>query len=130
LKSRFDRNRFIKRLQLEHDVTDKSRQQFISRFNAILTLKSMQQGNRKERFRLGKIKQRIVMERKSLNDKMATLRAIDPQNALQRGFALVYRKDGSLIKSISDISEKDIIYTHVADGSVTSEVTAKERKRD
>lgn len=130
LKSRFDRNRFIKRLQLERDVTDKSRQQLINRFSAILKLKTMQQGNRKERFRVEKIKQRVVMERKSLNDKMATLRAIDPQNALQRGFALVYRKDGSLIKSISDISEKDIIYTRVADGSLVSEVTAKENIRD
>ncbi len=130
LKSRFDRSRFIKRLQIEHDATNKSRQQLLARFNAVLTLRTMQHGNRRERFMIEKIKQRIAMERKSLNDKMATLRAIDPQNALQRGFALVYRKDGSLIKSISDISEKDVIYTQVADGSLTSEVTAKERKRD
>jgi exodeoxyribonuclease VII large subunit len=130
LKSRFDRNRFIKRLQLERDVSDKSRQQLIKRFGAILKLKTMQQGNRKERFRVEKIKQRVDMERKSLNDKMATLRAIDPQNALQRGFALVYRSDGNLIRSIQDIAEKDIIYTRVADGSLVSEVTAKESKRD
>jgi exodeoxyribonuclease VII large subunit len=130
LKSRFDRSRFIKRLQIEHDATNKSRQQLLTRFNAVLTLRTMQHGNRRERFMIEKIKQRIAIERKSLNDKMATLRAIDPQNALQRGFALVYRKDGSLIKSISDISEKDVIYTQVADGSLTSEVTAKERKRD
>jgi exodeoxyribonuclease VII large subunit len=79
LKGRFDRNRFIKRLQLAHDLTDKSRQQLISRFSAIFKLKAMQQGNRKDRFKIEKIRQRIVMERKSLSDKMATLRAIDPQ---------------------------------------------------
>ena len=128
LKNRFDRNRFIKRLQMERDTVEKIQQRLISRFSATLKLKAVQQGNRKDRFKIEKVRQRIFVERKSLNDKMATLRAIDPQQALQRGFALVYRQDGSLIKSINDISEKDIIYTRVADGSVISEVTAKEQK--
>jgi exodeoxyribonuclease VII large subunit len=90
----------------------------------------MQQGNRKERFRIEKIRHRILMERTNLNNKMATLRATDPQNALQRGFALVFRQDGRLIKSIHDIAEKDIITTQVADGTLISEVTSKECKRD
>ena len=34
------------------------------------------------------------MARTSLNDKMATLKAIDPQTVLQRGFALVYGRTG------------------------------------
>lgn len=69
-----------------------------------------------------------MVERKSLNDKMATIRATDPQNALQRGFALVYRQDGQLIRSIHDINKNDTIRTQVADGTVISEVVAKEAK--
>ena len=130
LRSRFDQNRFIKRLQIERDTHVKTRQQLASCFNATIKLASTRLDNQKDRFRVEKIRQRILVERKSLTDKMATLRATDPQNALQRGFALVYRKDGSLIKSIRDITEKDIITTHVADGTLISEVTAKECKRD
>jgi exodeoxyribonuclease VII large subunit len=126
LKGRFDKNRYIKRLQVESDSHDKSCHQLLSRFTAAVKLLTMQQGNRKERFRVEKVRQRILVERKSLNDKMATIRATDPQNALQRGFALVYRQDGQLIRSIHDINKNDTIRTLVADGSVISEVVAKE----
>lgn len=128
LKGRFDKNRYIKRLQVESDSHDKSSQQLLNRFTAAVKLLTMQQGNRKERFRIEKVRQRILVERKSLNDKMATIRATDPQNALQRGFALVYRQDGQLIRSIHDIHDHDTIRTQVADGTVISEVVAKEAK--
>lgn len=126
LKGRFDKNRYIKRLQVESDSNDKSCQQLLNRFTAAVKLLTMQQANRKERFRVEKVRQRILVERKSLNDKMATIRATDPQNALQRGFALVYRQDGHLIRSIHDITKNDTIRTQVADGTVISEVVAKE----
>jgi exodeoxyribonuclease VII large subunit len=128
LKDRFDKNRYIKRLQVESDSNDKTRQQLQNRFTAAVKLMTLQQGNRKGRFRAEKVRQRILVERKSLNDKMATIRATDPQNALQRGFALVYRQDGQLIRSIEDINKNDTIRTQVADGTVISDVVAKEAK--
>ena len=66
------------------------------------------------------------MARTSLNDKMATLKAIDPQTVLKRGFALVYSQQGTLVRSIADVAEKQLIQTRLADGSLISEVTAKE----
>ncbi len=128
LKGRFDKNRYIKLLQLESDSHDKTQQQLLNRFNAAVKLLTMQQENRKNRFRVEKIRQRILTERKSLNNKMATIRATDPQNALQRGFALVYRQDGQLIRSIHEIHKHDTIRTQVADGIVISEVVTKEAK--
>lgn len=126
LKNRFDRERFIRRVKLERDGISKSQQQMKTRFLAALRIKTVQQTNFRERFRLEKIRYLIISERNSLNDKMATLKAIDPQTVLQRGFALVYRQDGHLIRSVDDIKEKDTIRTHLADGAVVSEVIAKE----
>jgi exodeoxyribonuclease VII large subunit len=104
----------------------KSQQQMKMRFLSALRVKVMQHKNLKGRFRLEKFRYVINSERKSLNEKMATLKASDPQSALQRGFALVYRWDGHIVRSVHDINEKDIIRTHLADGAVVSEVTAKE----
>lgn len=105
------------------------RQNLDQGFKFALKLKAIQLDGLKSRFKPEKILHRLATENKSLNEKMATIRASDPQNALQRGFALVYRQDGQLIRSINDVSEKDRLYTHLFDGSVVSEVTAKENKR-
>lgn len=84
----------------------------------------------KSRFQKERFLQRLQSERKSMLEKMATLKAADPQIALKRGFALVYRPDGKLIRSINDITEKEKICTHLADGSLISEVTSKEEKHE
>jgi NAD(P)-dependent dehydrogenase (short-subunit alcohol dehydrogenase family) len=57
----------------------------------------------------------------------ATLRALIEEFVSREWSEL---KDGRLIKSIHDIDEKDIITTRVADGTLISEVTAKECKND
>lgn len=126
LMNRFDRERFLRRVKSEQNNIIKSQQQMKMRFLSALRVKVMQQKNLKGRFRLEKFRYLINSERKSLNEKMATLKASDPQIALQRGFALVYRQDGHIVRSVYDINEKDIIRTHLADGAVVSEVTAKE----
>jgi len=82
----------------------------------------------KKRFQPEKIRNLLSMERRNLAAKAAVLKASDPENALQRGFALVYRQDGKLIRSIQDIQEHDSLRTHVADGVVISDVIAKEAK--
>lgn len=130
LKQRFERERFIKRIQAEYELNAKTTVQIRNKFFAVLNIKTMKHGSQKDRLRIEKIRHYISMEQKGLNDKMATLKAFDPQSALQRGFALVHRKDGKLVKSINDISEKDILYTSVADGSIKSEVISMEDKHE
>jgi exodeoxyribonuclease VII large subunit len=95
----------------------------------VLKVKTMQLKTMRDRFRMEKIQQRITIARKSLNEKMATIRAFDPQNALKRGYALVYQGDGVLVRSIHDVAENDTLYTHLADGSIVSQVKAKETER-
>jgi exodeoxyribonuclease VII large subunit len=126
MKQRFDRERFLRRVKSDLDNLNKSLLQMKSRFIAQLRSRIVQQTAFKDRFKLEKIQYRINTERKSLNEKMATIKASDPQNALQRGFSLVYSQNGALVRSLNDIYEKDILRTRLADGTVISEVTAKE----
>lgn len=127
---RFDKERFLRRLIFERDINEKNRQQLKNRFLFSIRLRSMALATMKSRFRQERIFFRIEMLRNSLNNKMATLKAIDPQTVLQRGFAIVYGSDGVFIRSIDDISENQIIITHLSDGKFISEVTNKEINRD
>ena len=126
LKQRFEKERFLRRLAVDRDRNDRNRQQLNTRFFAALRMEKMLVANLKGRFKEERIQHRITLARNSLNDKMATLKAIDPQTVLQRGFALVYSQHGNLVRSIGDVAEKQIIHTRLADGSLVSEVTAKE----
>ena len=130
LKIRFERERFLRRLQIEHDGNRRFICQFNNRFLAVYDAKRMKQEHFKDRLKIEKITNRISMERKSLIEKMSTLKATDPQMALQRGFALVYNQNGQLIRSINDVAIKDAIRTSVADGFITSEVTFKGDKHE
>ena len=130
LKQRFDKERFLRRLLVERESNLKNHQQLRSRFHSALRMKSLEIANLKGRFKEERILLRIGVARNSLNDKLATLKAIDPQSVLQRGFALVYGRNGALIRSIEDVAEKEIITTRLADGSLLSEVTAKEANRE
>lgn len=126
LKQRFEKERFLRRLAVERERNEKNRQQLKARFFSAFKMKSMLLANIKGRLKQERVLQRIALARTSLNDKMATLKAIDPQTVLKRGFALVYSQQGTLVRSIADVAEKQIIQTRLADGSLISEVTAKE----
>ena len=130
LRIRFERERFLRRLQVEQDRNSKVSLQLKNRFRSLNDVKFMKYRHIKDRLKIEKILHRICIEKKSLDEKMATMKASDPKSALQRGFALVYRQDGKLIKSITDVNEKDKINTNVADGYITSEVTLKGGKHE
>jgi exodeoxyribonuclease VII large subunit len=130
LKQRFDRDRFLRRLAVERERYGKNSRQLRSQFGSALRIEMMQLAGFRNRLKADRVRQRIVMARTSLTDKMATLRAIDPQTVLQRGFALVYGRNGALVRSISDVAEKESIHTRLADGTLVSEVTAKETNRE
>jgi exodeoxyribonuclease VII large subunit len=126
LKQRFERDRFLRLLFAERERNEKNRNQLKARFVTAVRLKSIKIGNLKDRFKEDRIRQRIAVARNSLHEKMSVLKAVDPQTALQRGFALVYGQKGNLIRAINDVAEKEIIHTRLADGTIVSEVTAKE----
>ncbi|QXE87361.1 exodeoxyribonuclease VII large subunit [Geomonas nitrogeniifigens] len=127
LKVRFTRERFLRHIKEEGVTLTRTDQQIRERFRSAMRLRSSHLTGIRDRFRLEKYRYFINTERKSLNDKLAVLRAIDPKNALQRGFALVYRADGSLARSIVDVAASDRLRTRLADGYITSEVTSKEQ---
>lgn len=52
--------------------------------------------------------------------------ASDPERILSRGFGLVYREDGRLVRSLEDIQEGDSVKTRLKDGTFDSKVTKKE----
>ena len=53
----------------------------------------------------------------------ARVGAVDPAVQLARGWSITRRRDGSVIRSVSDVSPDEPITTAVADGVVTSTVT-------
>jgi exodeoxyribonuclease VII large subunit len=52
----------------------------------------------------------------------ARLQALSPVAVLERGYALVLADDGSLIRSVSQLSTSDRITTRLADGTFASRV--------
>lgn len=76
----------------------------------------------RNRFRKEIILNSILVEKNNIQTKYKTLTASDPKTSLSRGFSLTYKEDGKLIKSIRDISKREIIKTEVSDGKVTSRV--------
>jgi len=63
---------------------------------------------------------------------VARVGAVDPAVQLARGWSITRRADGSVIRSVTDVSPDEPITTAVADGVITSTVsdttTATEQK--
>ncbi len=77
---------------------------------------------RRKRFKLKHVLALIANEKTNLTNKLATIRAADPLTSLKRGFSLVYRKDGALLKSVEEISTGEQIQVTVSDGIIFSTV--------
>lgn len=61
-------------------------------------------------------------ERLKLNEN--TIRLLNPENVLKRGFTLTL-KDGKIIKSVNDVESGEELTTKFADGQVKSKITKK-----
>lgn len=70
---------------------------------------------------LNNLKLRFVGDKKHLS-------ALNPQNVLNRGYAMIEDADGKLISDIEQVDEKQKIRTILKNGIITSEVIAKEKK--
>ncbi len=56
----------------------------------------------------------------------ARVRALDPGLALARGWSITRSADGSLVRSVSEVATGAVVTTQVADGTLTSTITATE----
>lgn len=65
---------------------------------------------------------KIEHARAALQVKEAELRAVSPQNALDRGFALVRKPDGMLARHASELPPGTALHITLSDGSVEAEV--------
>lgn len=126
LKQRFDRERFLRRVQSARGDLLKTSQHLETRFTGVLRIKQARQQGLLDRFRVETIRRRLAAENRSLTERLAILRASDPQRVLDRGFALVYRQDGCLLRSVHDVAARDQVRTRLADGTMISEVISKE----
>lgn len=72
-----------------------------------------------------KVENRWQQEQSKLDTLAAQLRASSPQNALNRGFALVQGADGQLLRDAKEMNQGDTLRISLAQGSIISEV--KER---
>jgi len=65
-----------------------------------------------------------VLEMKRANLSMVNehLDALNPYGVLKRGYSITKRKDGSIVKSVGDVSKDEVIESRFADGIITSKV--------
>jgi len=53
----------------------------------------------------------------------SALESIDPKNLLAKGYAILFaEKDGSVITSVSDVKEKQVIFARLADGELATTI--------
>jgi exodeoxyribonuclease VII large subunit len=95
--------------------------------NEIKTQKKDLSG-RIRRFQFDRFQQIIDRERNQLQNKLAAVKASDPETSLKRGFSLVYNDRNQLIKSIKTVSTGESLKTKVQDGLITSTVKQTEGK--
>jgi len=63
----------------------------------------------------------ILNEKKrQLSVAVSKLDGLSPLGTLSRGFSLTFKADGELIKSVSDVKEKDRIDIRLADGTIVA----------
>jgi len=70
-----------------------------------------------------KAEEKLKFESQHIVSLQEKLRLVDPQQILKRGFSLT-SKDGKIIRSVSQVSENDLIKTRLSDGTFVSKVTA------
>lgn len=68
------------------------------------------------------LKHRIQVENTRLAGQAARLEALSPSAALQRGFAIVTKLDGRLVKSTEQVSPGDLLNIKVQDGMLNVQV--------
>ena len=71
---------------------------------------------------------RLEQYRNRLEREKERLYAYDPQRTLERGFALITGKEGTIVTTPRQVERNDTVSIRFADGSVQAEITGKESK--
>ncbi|MEI6262311.1 MAG: exodeoxyribonuclease VII large subunit [Deltaproteobacteria bacterium] len=122
MMNRFQMSRFLQIICQAQQCLYDWKCRYQSRFNAVILIHQKEFGYRRKRFKLEHLMALIENEKNNLTNKLATIRAADPLTSLKRGFSLVYRKDGGLLKSVEEISTGEQIQVTVSDGIIFSTV--------
>ena len=64
------------------------------------------------------IRNELTASRNLLARNSAKLEALSPLGILSRGYSVATKSDGSVVKSVKDVSSKDNVYLRLSDGSV------------
>lgn len=128
LRKRFHPDRFNQRIRRENDLLKSSIGQIKRKFNAGFNVRMQSIVYLKNRFRIEMVLFRIENERRLIENKLVTLRAVDPETSLKRGFSLVYKENGDLIKSIAQVDLDEVLRTDLSDGQVSSTVNSIKEK--
>ena len=78
-----------------------------------------------ERFRVGldrAVRHRLARQADHLGQLERRLRAVDPTEVLRRGFSYTTDGAGDLVRSTGDVTDGDVLVTHLVDGEVRSTV--------
>ena len=70
----------------------------------------------------------LTVKENALAGKVSRLETLNPLEVLKRGYTTVYKKDGEMIKSVSEVQTGESIRIDFADGSAFASVTDTERK--
>ncbi len=70
---------------------------------------------------------RLSMERARLEGTALRLEALSPLAVLERGYAVVSRPDGEVVRSVSQVKTGDALHVRVSDGAFGVRVNDKER---
>ena len=62
------------------------------------------------------IAQQLEKAKNRLEISITRLEAVSPVSTLQRGYAIVKKKEGPIVRSVSDVNEGEELEIHVADG--------------
>ncbi|GAA4694443.1 exodeoxyribonuclease VII large subunit [Phytohabitans rumicis] len=57
-----------------------------------------------------------------LHHTLARLRALSPAATLQRGYAIVQREDGHVVRRAAEVSEGDLVHVRLAEGALSARV--------
>jgi exodeoxyribonuclease VII large subunit len=71
---------------------------------------------------------RLAGERERLDMRGRRLAALDPRHVLTRGYSYARRRDGRIVRSVTDVRAGDAMVTHVVDGSIDSVVSGRPRR--
>ena len=84
------------------------------------------------RERLKQLHPRELLEqvRQRLEQRLELLQALSPQRLLERGFALVHRSDGQLLRSVQQVTPGDALQVVLVDGRIDSVVQQVKREGD